>query len=59
MIKAECVSCTKANYCGKDAQGNPRFGCKNSFCIKEEVVPNKYHNEIINELSKNNKTGVI
>ena len=54
MVKAECVNCTKASYCGKDARGNLHFGCKSPFCVKEEIVPNKYHNQIIEELSKNN-----
>ena len=58
MTKNECINCTKANYRGKDAGGNLRFGCNSPYCVKEDIVPNPYHNEIINELSKNNKTGV-
>lgn len=52
MVKNECINCTKSNFCGKDAFGNLMFGCKNSFCIKEDIVPNKYRDEII-EVYKN------
>jgi hypothetical protein len=55
MIKTECINCTKSNYCGKDSFGNLRFGCNNSFCVKEDVVPNKYRDEILQEYKNGGK----
>lgn len=55
MIKAECVTCTKSTFCGRDNNNSILFGCKNPFCIKEEITDMTLRNEVIKELKNSNK----
>ena len=55
MIKAECITCTKSTFCGRDNNNNILFGCKNPFCVKEEITDMTLRNEVIKELQNNGK----